>query len=353
MRILVLCTDAYGGHGGIALYNRDLIDALSVMPGCDEIVVIPRVVPRVPGPIPSNVRFEAAAAAGPLQYGEALLRARRQRFDVVICGHVNLLRLMRLFSGVKLLFVHGIDAWKPWRSRAGGTANEQLRHIDAIVAVSEITRSRLLDWSGFPGPTHILRNAIRMEEYGLHPPSATLLERYELAGRRVLLTVGRLVDRERYKGHDEVIEILGDLPDDVVYLVAGGGNDLARLQAKSEDLGVGGRVRFTGDFPDSMKTDIYAASSVYVMPSRGEGFGRVFHEALACGLPAIGSKHDGGREALLDGRLGILVDPASPAELRSAILEQLEAPRMVPLALRAFAHERLVEQTHAMIRTCT
>ena len=57
MRVLVLTTDAYGGHGGIALYNRDIIDALALMPAVKEIVVIPRTMPLKPEGIPEKVRF--------------------------------------------------------------------------------------------------------------------------------------------------------------------------------------------------------------------------------------------------------------------------------------------------------
>ena len=70
--------------------------------------------------------------------------------------------------------------------------------------------------------------------------------------------------------------------------------------------------------------DLYNLADVYVMPSPGEGFGFVFLEAMACGVPVIGSKVDGGREALLDGKLGLLVDPTNHAELRApAVLASL------------------------------
>jgi glycosyltransferase involved in cell wall biosynthesis len=85
------------------------------------------------------------------------------------------------------------------------------------------------------------------------------------------------------------------------------------------------------------------------MPSRGEGFGFVFLEAMACGVPAIGSKLDGGREALLDGKLGMLVDPTNPAEIRAAILETLERrERRVPDGLEYFSFENFAERANAV-----
>lgn len=72
---------------------------------------------------------------------------------------------------------------------------------------------------------------------------------------------------ERYKGSDEVIQVLHHLPPDVVYLIAGG-DDQERLRNKVVEAGVADRVRFTGHFPEADKADIYTLADVYVMPSR-------------------------------------------------------------------------------------
>ena len=339
MKILLLCTDSYGGHGGIALYNRDLAAALAMRDDCEEVLVIPRVVRQEPGAIPEKVTFVAEAARGPLAYTKALARARRFKPDLVICGHVN---LMPIAFAHPVLFTYGIEAWKPKRF---------VHRARAVVSISEITRDRFLAWSGYRGPTHIVPNAIHLDEYaaGAAAPHH-LVERYGLAGKRVLLTVGRLDAAERYKGFDEVIDVLPDLPPDVVYLIAGGGNDYLRLRDFAAARGVGDRVVFTGLFPDSDKRSIFQLADIYVMPSRGEGFGFVFLEALASGVPAIGSKHDGGREALRNGELGLLVDPSNRDEIRAAILELLaRRERRVPEGLAYFAFENFVQRVHAMV----
>jgi len=166
----------------------------------------------------------------------------------------------------------------------------------------------------------------------------------------VLLTVGRLDAAERSKGFDEVLEVMRELPEDVVYVIAGGGNDFERLQKKAVDLGVASRVHFTGLFDEREKPDLYNLADVYVMPSRGEGFGFVFLEAMACGVPVIGSKIDGGREALRNGELGLLVDPTNSAEIRDAILTQLgRGKREIPEGLEYFAFERFVERVSAIV----
>ena len=349
MRVLLLCTDAYGGHGGIALYNRDLAAALAARSDVEEVIVIPRVIRTALSGVPPKVTFHGDASGSPAQYMRAVNRARRARPDLVICGHVNLLPVACTLSRNPVLVIYGIEAWKPFRN---AHSRRLLHRAGAVISISEITSRRLLAWSGYSGPTHLLPNAIHAEHYGIRAKRADLVTRYRLAGKRVLLTVGRLAAEERYKGFDEVLEILCELPEDVVYMIAGGGNDFTRLQRKAIDLGVSHRVVFTGLFPEEEKADLYALADIYLMPSRGEGFGYVFLEALASGVPVIGSKQDGGREALLDGELGLLVDPANPAEIKAAINELLSRPRerFVPEWLQHFSFARFRAQLDAILR---
>lgn len=344
MRVVLLATDAYGGHGGIALYNRDLAAALAMH---HDVVVVPRIVPHEPEDVPPGVSFRGEAARGGIAYVRAVAREARRGSDLVICGHVNLLPVACAVSRRPLLMTFGIEAWKP-RGRVVSTW--LLRRCRGVVSISAVTRDRFLAWSRFRGPIYILPNAVRLEKYGIRPKRPDLVERYGLQGKRVLLTVGRLAGEERYKGFDEVMEVLGELPPDVVYLIAGSGSDAARLRHRAIELGVANRVIFTGGFPDSEKPDLYNLADVYVMPSRGEGFGFVLLEAMASGVPVVASKHDGGREALLDGRLGLLVDPANPHEIRAAIGEQLaRGVRGVPPGLTYFSFENFTARVAEVV----
>ena len=341
MKVLLLTTDIYGGYGGIALYNRDFAAAVASHPDCEELVVVPRIVPNKPDGIPSKVRFVAEASRNNLAYFRAINALRRERFDLVFCGHINLMPAARMLSDHAALLVYGIEAWKPRNRRF---------KPGAVISISDITLGRYLSWSSFQGKTFILPNAIHLDDYAIGPRHPQLVARYGLEGKRVLLTVGRIVAAERYKGFDEVIEVLADLPKDVVYLIAGGGNDLSRLKKKAEQLGLGDRVIFTGLFPESEKPALYNLADVYVMPSRGEGFGFVLLEAMACGVPAIGSRHDGGREALCGGQLGILVDPASSADIRLAIEELLaRRGKQIPPGLDYFSFPNFESRVHALM----
>jgi glycosyltransferase involved in cell wall biosynthesis len=95
-------------------------------------------------------------------------------------------------------------------------------------------------------------------------------------------------------------------------MIVGDGDDRGRLEEKVKSLGLSQQVIFAGKILEHEKASHYCLADAYVMPSHGEGFGIVFLEALACGVPVIGSKVDGSREALLDGQLGRLVDANLP-----------------------------------------
>jgi len=355
MKILLLCTDAFGGYGGIALFNRELVQALSEHPRVEEIVVLPRIIPNPVGELPPKTRFVEAAARNKATYVAQLASIlRRERYDLVICGHVNLLPIALLASKRPLLITHGIEAWKPLRDPI---SRAMLKNCRGVVSVSDVTRTRFVEWSSYGGPTYVLPNAVRLERYGIRPKNRELMAKLGLEGGRVVLTVGRLSVSERYKGFDEVIDVMPDLAadfPDVLYVIAGGGNDAQRLARRCADRGVAGKVVFTGLFDEATKADLYNLADVYAMPSRGEGFGFVFLEAMASGVPAIASRHDGGREALLHGKLGCLVDPSSPPEIRDAIASTLvRGRREIPEGIEFFAFPRFVERVHAIIDSAT
>ncbi len=108
---------------------------------------------------------------------------------------------------------------------------------------------------------------------------------------------------------------------------------------------------FAGFIPESEKTEHYRLADAYVMPGWGEGFGFVYLEAMACGIPALGSKLDGSREALRDGDLGILVDPHDRDDLWQGILEVLKRPRgVIPPGLSYFSLENFNRRCHDILR---
>jgi glycosyltransferase involved in cell wall biosynthesis len=196
-------------------------------------------------------------------------------------------------------------------------------------------------WADLPEDKYtLLPNAIHLERYGQAKQRTELTARYQLAGSKVIMTLARLSSAERYKGVDEVLEVMPDLlavEPTLKYLVAGDGADRARLEAKALALGLAERVIFTGRVPEIEKAEMFRLADAFVMPGRGEGFGFVFLEALACGIPVVGSQLDGSREALRDGLLGELVDPANLESVKHGILQALAKPKAIPDGLNYFS----------------
>jgi phosphatidylinositol alpha-1,6-mannosyltransferase len=347
MKILALMPDAYAGPGGIAQYSRDLVDALCASDRVEAVVSIPRHRPPTVADLPPKLT-EHPTPGSPARYAAAALAgARAFRPDVVLCGHANLLpvaAVLRRASGARVVLqVHGVEIWE----RGGAARRRALRSADCVLAVSRYTRERLLAWSGLdPHRVRVIPNTIRLERYGPGDRPAYLVDRYGAAGRRVLLTLGRLSSRERYKGQDRIIELLTDLArrvPEVLYVVAGDGDDRPRLEALAHRLGVDGLVRFCGLVPEAEKADHYRLADAFAMPSTGEGFGIVFLEAAACGVPVLGGGTDGSRDALRDGELGVMADPTNPQALLDGLARVLAAERGVPASVERFAFPHYCE----------
>ena len=357
MRVLALITDAFGGRGGIALYNRDLLTALCSYPACTEVVAVPRLISDKLEKLPEKLRYITEGINSKVRYVQTVLQCVRKnrQFGLILCGHINLLPVAYIVSlwlkAPILLVIYGIDAWKPTRSLLN---NYLIKKNKAFISISNATKHKFLQWakaeddSGF-----ILPNAIHPDLYGPGPKKSSLLNRYGLQGKTVLLTVGRLSAEEHYKGFDEVIGLLPELSKDIPdisYLIVGDGSDRQRLEEKVEALGVSGKVVFAGYIPESEKADHYRLADVFLMPGRGEGFGFVFLEAMACGIPVIASKVDGSREAVRDGTLGSVVDPENTEEIKAAILQALQYPRgQIPDGLDYFSFNNFQKRLHDII----
>ncbi len=389
LRILILLTDGFGGFGGIAKFNRDFLTALCADKNVAEVIALPRLMPESPGPLPARLVYDTSGLGGKLRYLKAvrnLIKPKQSNgdqsqsdFDLIICAHLHLLpaaawlRSRMRESCALHLVVHGIDAWEPTGSRL---SNACVRRINGFISVSNVTKRRFMRWSRLRDDQGIvLPNCVDLSAFAPGPKSEVLLERYGLRGRKILMTLGRLASEERYKGFDEVLEVLPELAKvipNVAYLICGDGADRRRLLAKARSLGLpvsepgqkatdakGPVVVFAGRISDKEKADHFRLADVYVMPSSGEGFGIVYLEALACGIPVIGSKADGSREALLNGKLGTLVDPRDRDELISAIVRVMSGSREKASAglngesVEYFSTARFQQRVHDILECIT
>jgi len=358
LRVLYLHTDGFGGHGGIAQFNRNCLSALCSYADVERVIALPRSVAREVGELPVKLLYDIDAARGRFRYVFRFIRwlVKGPRFDVIVCGHLNLLPLGLLAcccSGAPMLLVlYGIEAW---------TAPKKLfqrifaRRADWVVAVSRYTLRRFAEWSSTPPErTVILPCCVDFGRFTPGKPTKGVLDKYQIGGRVVVLTLGRLAASERYKGFDELLEVLGRLREAepaLLCVIAGSGDDRPRLEAKARDLGVGDYVRFPGYVPDSELVDLYRASRVFVLAGYGEGFGIVLLEAMACGLPVVASTLDGSFEAVGGGALGLAVDPRDGCALAAGILEGMRRPMGErPSGLEAFSFDAFEKRVHRLLR---
>jgi phosphatidylinositol alpha-1,6-mannosyltransferase len=338
-RILALVGDGYGTRGGIARYNSDLFAALAEAGA--EIVVLPRLGDAAGLALPSGVRQHPAIYS---RFGFALASLfaawRYRPIDVVFCGHVLMAPLAvlvaRLVGAHCWLQAHGTDIWNDRRNGV----RRAIEAADQVTTVSRATRKRLLAWVDLaPERVRVLPNTVD-ERFRPGRPSPALRERLRLGAGPILLTVGRLAASERYKGHELVFSALPALRarfPGLVHLVAGDGDDRARLEQRAVELtGEGDAVRFLGYVADEDLPDLYRLADLFVMPSSQEGFGIVYLEAAACGLRVIGGKGGGSDDAVADDRIGVLVDPADKKGLIEAVTRLLGQGRAEAVAVEPY-----------------
>ncbi len=354
MRMLALVTDGFGGAGGIARFNQDLLQACSELDEIDEVVVLPRYGDTEHQSLPQKVQ-QLPPQPSRLGYVTGALKAVRHAgpFDVVFCGHLYQAPLAAILAkiggGALWLQLHGIEAWMG-PSRLCRWAAERAALVSAV---SRYTRRRFLAWAMVtPERVRVLPNTVH-DRFQPGPKPQSLLGRYGLEGKRILLTVGRLAAAEQYKGHDKVIgalpALLGEFPD-LRYLIAGSGDDAERLRGLARSLGVEQQVQFLGDVDDKELVEVYHLADAYVMPSTGEGFGIVFLEAAACGIPVVGGNRDGSLDALVNGQLGAAVDPDDQASLVRAIVHAVESGRRPNAYLSRFSRSNFYGQVQRMVQ---
>lgn len=295
-----------------------------------------------PVPVRRLPRFDGAP--GPLGLALrqlAYLRATRELhrewpFDRIVCGfletHGPVALWWRLTRGVPyVVLTYGMELVAAERSWAAPAWRRVLERAELVATIAE------------PFSELVARLAPRARvtkiPLGCKLPPAALTRaqadaRYpDFAGKRVLLSVGRLQPR---KGFDTVLRALRRLSEekrDVVFVLVGDGPDRGRLESLARELGVTSHTVFAGSVSDAELAALYARADVFAMPSRTEGdsiegFGLVFVEAGANGVPVIGGRSGGIPEVVHDGENGLLVDPLDPDALAAAIARVLDDPAL-------------------------
>lgn len=260
------------------------------------------------------------------------LRLGLARHPIVIAAHPNLVALVLTMKALapqlkSIVLTHGIEVWKP----LDYVRQQGLRRADLVLAPSADTARKLVNVQGVPV------ERVRHLPWGLDPDFLRVTSEQgefqdltpPLPKGRLVLTVGRLAANERYKGVDILIEslprVLSRVPD-LHLVVVGDGDDRARLEelAKAKDLA--GRVHFLGHLSEHELVTCYRRCTLFAMPSRGEGFGLVYLEAMALGKPVVGPNYGAPAEFIRNNEHGLLVDPQDSEAVARALIELLTSP---------------------------
>jgi len=331
MRVLFLYLNAFSAVGGIQKFNKNLVRALEELvfdTVCYSLHDLKTDFPK------TTTRTKFFSATGnkvkfiinSLKYSTTT--------DTILIAHINLTfplaLLIKVFLPKKkiILITHGIEIWQnlSWSKKIG------LKACNEIVTVSNYTRQQIINKHKItPSRIKILHNTIDedFKPYEKDGKPIDLLQKYHLTGvEKIILTVCRLNSTEKNKGYDKVIEMLPRIiktNPSVKYILVGKGdiNEINRIKSLITSLGLDDYVILTGYVSEDDLPKYYALCDVFIMPSEKEGFGIVFLEALVSGKLVIGGNRDGSVDALLNGRLGTLINPRSADEIYSSLLSKI------------------------------
>ncbi|MBI1861259.1 MAG: glycosyltransferase family 4 protein [Deltaproteobacteria bacterium] len=348
MKILALqSTSIFEQYGGVEYYLDDLLRSLGNLEGAENVASL---VPernsftREPDgsyqviPVPMTGRgwrrrFENRVPL--LLFRQAFSLGRRMRPDLILCGHVSLgplaLLLSKLLGCRFVTVVYGIDAWGNLYPHDEWC----LKQASALLSISHWTK-QILVGRGYDEKRIHITHPVVAPDLTHEGRSATHRDPF------TLLTVSRLDASERYKGHDDTLQALAQLKSRGArfrYLIQGSGDDLERLEKRARDLGLTESVVFVGATHDRNELRaLYSQADVFIMPSRfgrwgnrwrGEGFGIVYAEAGALGVPSIAYRCGGATDIIGHGKTGLLVEPNNIAELSHSILYCMDNPEVV------------------------
>jgi glycosyltransferase involved in cell wall biosynthesis len=314
--------------GGIEKYNRDFLTALRK---ADARVIL---VARNKGGVWAKISFVI----------RVLLAIPKVRPDYICCAHLNFaplcLFIKKLLKIPYTLALYGIEIPEIKSS----VKIEAVSNAFLLITISEYAKNLILEQLPDSAERiYMLPSAVDGSIFKIKDRSQNLQVQHGLEKRPLILSLARLSTKE-HKGQDRVIQalplVLREVPD-AVYLVVGGGVDERVNDLMHQYPELRSNVVFTGPIADDQRVDYYNLPDLYILPSKFEGFGIVFIESLACGVPVIASDGYGCRTGLLNEELGLVIPPDDIAAIAKAIVSILN--RTAPS--RLFERETLRQKT--------
>ncbi len=261
---------------------------------------------------------------------QACWRSTNRDTLLLLAAHPNLAPLVSVAklsspSARAVVVCHGVEVWIPlsWLRRVA------LAHADCVLAPSRHTAEQLtLQQNIRHERVHVLPWALEPVFWQFAQQAQELRRPPGFPAGRVVLTVTRLAAVDAYKGVDTLIRALVRLPNDAHLVVVGEGDDRPRLEALACAQGVAHRAHFLGALQRDQLAACYQHCDIFALPSKGEGFGLVFLEAMAFGKPVIGGAHGGTPDIIEHGTSGFLVSHGDVERLAATLTHLLADPAL-------------------------
>lgn len=334
--VLYLSLDIFK-KGGIQRYSRTQILALQELIGKDQISIY-TVYP------PFEDHFEELIEVDFYNQSSHFLVRRlnfsvkvaqfvyKYRPDIIWSNHIKLLPLAVALGKYSqtILNVYGLEMWSDLRNYE----IKALKRASYIVSDCHFTANYVKDVFNISNErVGVIWDPVDVNRFIPKDSAKELLPKYGVPykeGTTYLMTLGRISRASRHKGYDRVLDMMGHIQrQDVVYIIAGDGDDRLRLEMRVVDEGLQERVYFLGSIPESDLVDVYNAADIFVLVSdrgkgRGEGVPLTPLEAAACGKPIIVGDEDGSQEAVINGENGFIISPRDPTSLKKVVMNLVD-----------------------------
>jgi glycosyltransferase involved in cell wall biosynthesis len=200
-----------------------------------------------------------------------------------------------------------------------------LDSADIVIAASIATFNEAKNIVNDVNKVHLIPNGVDTQRFNPNLDGSDIKKRLGIEGRKVIFT---LRHHEPTYGLEYLIRAapIVTKEEDVVFVIGGDGPLISYHKRLATDLGVKGKMIFTGKIPRSETPYYYAMSDIVVVPSLQEAFGLVVSEAMSSGKPVIGTKVGGIPDQIIDGYNGFLVQPKKPEEIAEKILWLINNP---------------------------
>ncbi|MDW8137119.1 MAG: glycosyltransferase family 4 protein [Bacteroidota bacterium] len=332
MRVLFLSLDALEGVGGIQRFNRRLIRALGELAAeglveqAESLSLWDALERHSPY---QKIWHRGFGRRKPAFVAAAAWTFLRYQPDVVLWGHVLLLPLLPLAEllcpkAVHVLLVHGVEVWgDPRYRRAPRWEKALVKRLNAIFSVSQTTADYMAQAYGVTKDRFfILPNAIDL--------CCELRKKQNNQMSEIRILSVTRIQRDTYKGLDIILLALSRISSQmsVRCVVVGDGELRGYYEDMANKLGISDIVKFVGKVEDLALDYWYNWADIFILPSVGEGFGIVYLEAWAHGLPVVGAKAGGAAEIIKHGQTGLLIEPGSVDGLSEAILTLARDPEL-------------------------